>query len=185
MDISWQEIFRKAIANFKDDQPIDSLLEMINSAPDDFDLNGRLDMAGIDFSCQSNFDFLIPIQEGIHNDYLFDYFDEDNEISIDDELEVLKEINNRIGRYLEGCPPHIGIRNHDGLILSAMCEILGQAGPRYSDFRIFKSLEDCSNKYIKEGWMISYDGGVRSHSDLQLIAIFKEYKLRNKTSKVY
>ena len=55
MDISWQEIFRKAIANFKDDQPIDSLLEMINSAPDDFDLNGRLDMAGIDFSFQSNF----------------------------------------------------------------------------------------------------------------------------------
>lgn len=174
--MSWNENFNEAIAKFKAGQPVNHLLESINTTTRDFELQGRFDEAGIRFCLIEEFDFLIPMEDGIYPDYFFDCFDDIyEEINTDNDSEILKGIYEGIEFYLGGMPPHLEMTSYDGLVLSRICHILGQAGPDFFDFNIFKTVEECKRAYIKKGWLISYSRGGVSHSDAELIKLFKRY----------
>ncbi len=170
-------IFNETIDRFKKGLSIEDLLETINTTSTHSELMDRLDVAGIEFGCGGEFNFLCPLVKGIDSDYLFDTIDvPDDYINPNDESMILKAINDGIQLFLGGNPPNLAILEHDGLILSIICKIFGHTGPSFYDFDIFKTKDECMNKYIKEGWLITYSGGGISHSDEELIKFFLDHQ---------
>jgi len=184
--MSWLEYFNKTIAKFKEGQPVDDFLEVINNTTHDFELNERLEEAGIEFYYSADARFLCPLKvKGSDSpfgsissmDSLFDLFENYYpEVNPKNEFEVLETINGYIESYIGDSPPHLDILHRDDVILSCLCDIHGQNGPNFTNFNIFNSIEESREFYVNKGWFIeSQHDEMKSHSDSQLIAMFKEY----------
>ena len=179
------KLVNDAIIKFKNNEPIDNLLKKINEY-DCEDLSYILRDSGFEgFPDDNNFQFtevcpLINNTITFRSVCIFNEYREDpnfDEKIFTDDNKMIKFIEDRIDSHLIGVPHFLKITTYEGIILSSLSNSGGYT-EYTSDFNIFKSIEKCKEYYKKAGLFFEIDKE-RSHSDLELINIFKKFTKEN------
>ena len=172
---SVNEAIDDVVSKFKNSESIGDILQWINQDTD------RLTVWTYDTDVFSNSDFVFLISETevfLTDENIFDYFEE-KQLVLKTDAEILHFIEKRAD-ILIGDSFSKHFQCVDEVLLTATCQILGQSGPHFSDFNIFKSKEEYFETLISSGCMLWSEDCI-SHSNDDLIAMFN----RNITDKYF
>ena len=176
--MSIDAVIRRAVDGFKRSAPIEFDLKLINR-----DSQVLTDWA---YETDSFFDdsdlmFLLTEEEIFYCDLhdeeeIYDYLD-DEELKLQEDQSILEFVNRRAGEIIERDDfGSLQLKAFEGITLSSICTIWGQAGPHFSDFEIFESKAKCVEIYINSGWVI-WGGDPKktfSNTELQLVSMYKK-----------
>lgn len=164
-----------AIAKYKRNESIEDCLLWINGDID------RLTTWAYETDTFLNEDYVFLTSEEelfITGDDLLEYFDA-HELDLTSDVAILDFINRRADKLFdEASAAHFHQR--DDIYVTANCEIWGQTGAHFSNFDLYNSKEDYF-EYLKQQGSILWFGRFISHSDQELIAMFK----KNVTNKYF
>lgn len=165
---SVNEAIDDAVAKYKNNESIDDILQWINQDTD------RLTVWAYHTDIFSNSDFVFLTSETevfLTDENIFDYFEE-KQLVLKTDAEILRFIDKRTdGLFDDASTGHF--QCVDEIFLTSDCQILGQAGPHFSDFNIFKSKEEYFETLISSGFML-WSGECVSHANDDLGAMYKK-----------
>ena len=163
---SVNEAIDDVVSKFKNNEPIDDIIQWINHDTD------RLTAWVYDTDIFSNSDSVFLTSETelfLTDENIFDYFEE-KQLVLKTDAEILHFIEQRAEILIDDAFS-VHFQCVDEVFLTATCQILGQSGPNFSDFNIFKSKEQCFETLIYAGCMLWSEDCI-SHSNDDLIAMF-------------
>lgn len=176
------DLIDAVIERFLQEEPIDEILKKLKLvSQSEIDHTKFSSWANYnDFFGGSHFMFIIPEEEiFMLGEDIFDYY-EQVELDLDKDDDILKFMNKRIEEQCEGNPQSFHYENYKGVFIAATCTIYGQLGPCWSNFGIYKSIENAlesCNSFIK----VHETNENYNTSDAQLISMFR----RNITDKYF
>ena len=161
----------EAVAKYKRNESIEDCLLWINEDED------RLTEWAYEtetFPYNNDFVFLISEEElFIKDDNLLEYFDVE-QLDLKKDSDILAFISKRATTVTsDGDLAASHFHNRDGVYLTVHCELWGQAGPHYSRFNIYRSKEEYF-AYLKGQGFILWLGNCKSHTDDELISMFRK-----------
>ena len=165
--VSIDQAILASIKNFKQKIPIMDSLSYINSKEE------KLTewVYEKDIFLESDFVFFTSEEElFLTDDDILDYYDEST-LRINSDSEIIDFIKDRLNSLEYSFACHYQYFNE--VLITAMCEIHGQAGPHFSHFNIFNSEKEYFESLVKED-LIVYQGDIISRSESQLVDLFRK-----------
>jgi len=177
-DISFESVdqaIAEAIVRIKANKPVDHILAWINEGQDSYVKSTRLtewayETSFIEFQPDP---VLLISEDGIfkYGDNLLDYYEE-GDLRLKTEAEILEFYSKaEEPLWFDACTAPFIIK--DDLYLTAICEPAGK-GFYFTDFKIFKSKGEYIANLKSMGGYIFYGDDFRSHSDSELVAMFRK-----------
>ena len=164
-----------AVESFLKEEPVDNILENINHVnqnrkADDTKFNDWV----YDKNAFQNDEYAFLIfEEEIFKlgEDIFDYYDQE-ELDLKTDEDILEFMNRVIEEHSLEDGQALHCENYKGAYISATCTMHGQAGAFWSDFCIYKSIEDA---YDSCADFIIVRHTISGTSDAELISMFKKH----------
>ena len=161
-------LINSVIDRFLKDEPIDDILVKINEGYEKFN-NWVYDNDPIFFD--SEYTWLISEEDiFVPDEDIFEYYDKEK-LDLNTNEQILEFMHSKIDEKCEDLVAY-HYELYKGVYISSSCEMMGQGGPFFSDFCIYKT-EDEFWDFCKGSIINSSEWGIKT-SDAELISMFKK-----------